>query len=330
MWRLPVHRSFRDRLTGHVIGTLTTRIPALLSHDLYLGSCVNTTKRTYWWSNGRRRQYNGIIPTQKNPAKIVPVVPHIDPEYVGLYLDIQLDPGTFDKLISIYREENRLTFLRYPIPLWCVDLLHYDDFCMEDVPNLRKKLKKLNIILERFPRCEGQGGCEITKQIESIGRIVNDDDGDDDETPVAVVKSGKAFFIANLAGSSVDNLIENQVTGVTEYLVSGDANNIEEHQELISNVGTYRTYDIWLIAEFIELMRDKHKDIPVRLCEKTKSAMDSRFDELQMLQRPIPELVDTHKVDLFPHQNEGIRFLQQAQGRAILAMEMGLGKTGMN
>ena len=88
------------------------------------------------------------------------------------------------------------------------------------------------------------------------------------------------------------------------------------------------TYSIELVMEAIEKIQELLPDWTIKKIG-VDEAWEARQNEINELRVPIPA-VAAHldsKFQLFPYQNEMVRFIESAGGRAIVGDEMGLGKT---
>lgn len=133
------------------------------------------------------------------------------------------------------------------------------------------------------------------------------------------------YFQSNEMGHNIRNIIRNDLSGVTENV--DDYEYDDENGTSIRDAEAFRTYDVWMVAEFIELVQEKHPDANLFLCTNTREALDDRFKEKEKRRRPIDsvERARNPKVPMHPHQNEGIRFFLDNNGRGLLGDEMGLG-----
>jgi superfamily II DNA or RNA helicase len=88
------------------------------------------------------------------------------------------------------------------------------------------------------------------------------------------------------------------------------------------------THQLDLVEEAIVKLQEVHPDWEI-VTSGVKEAQLERDTTLADLQKPIPGVAE--KLDprfkLFPYQNECVRFLDQADGNALIGDEMGLGKT---
>jgi len=104
-----------------------------------------------------------------------------------------------------------------------------------------------------------------------------------------------------------------QLSGITKY-------NPENHGR--------ETYDLDLVEEAIEKIKARLPDFQI-VTEGVKEARIERDQYLAELQKPIPEVQEklAPGFNLFPYQNECVRFLDETGGNALIGDEMGLGKT---
>lgn len=104
-----------------------------------------------------------------------------------------------------------------------------------------------------------------------------------------------------------------QLSGITKY------NPITKARE---------TFDLDLTEEAIEKLKATFPKWKI-VTQGVKEARIKRDQEIAELQKPIPEVQEKldPKFKLMSYQNEGVRFLDKADGNALIGDEMGLGKT---
>jgi len=88
------------------------------------------------------------------------------------------------------------------------------------------------------------------------------------------------------------------------------------------------TFDLDLVEEALDKLKATFPDWTI-IAKDVKEARIARDQELAELRKPIPEVqkkLDS-KFQLFPYQNEAVKFLDKANGNALIGDEMGLGKT---
>lgn len=142
------------------------------------------------------------------------------------------------------------------------------------------------------------------------------------ESPVKGVDAGAFTFHAPYS-PEFNNLFNNksgQLSGITEYR---------------KDMGHARlTYNLELVEEAIAKLKTTLPDWKI-VTEGVREAQEERERYLAKIKQPIPEIQKVMGIDpaedkpyqLFPYQNEGIRFIQGNEGNAIIGDEMGLGKT---
>lgn len=88
------------------------------------------------------------------------------------------------------------------------------------------------------------------------------------------------------------------------------------------------THQLELAEEAIGKLQEAHPDWEI-VTSGIKEAQLERDTRLADLQKPIPGVAEklAPSIKLFPYQNECVRFLDQANGNALIGDEMGLGKT---
>jgi hypothetical protein len=104
-----------------------------------------------------------------------------------------------------------------------------------------------------------------------------------------------------------------QLSGITKY------NPVTKVRE---------TFDLDLTEEAIEKLKVLFPKWKI-VTQGVKEARIKRDQEIAELQKPIPEVQQKldPKFKLMSYQNEGVRFLDKANGNALIGDEMGLGKT---
>jgi len=104
-----------------------------------------------------------------------------------------------------------------------------------------------------------------------------------------------------------------EISGIMEY------NPTEKSRE---------TYEIELAQEAVQKIKERFPDWEV-VTEGFDEAVRREEERQAELRKPIPHV--SEKLDpqfkLFPYQNEAVRFLEAADGNALIGDEMGLGKT---
>lgn len=181
---------------------------------------------------------------------------------------------------------------------------------------LYEALQTININLNPFPGPE-----TFEEALETIltGSLRTAASIDKDETG--------AFFIVcsditNKDATKLQEIVENDLSGVTDcidYEV-----NVGEMREL--TVKTYQTYDVWLVAEFLEKASDYVSKKNVFISQKAKEAVDLRWEEKSLKRQPIKEVdeIRNRNVPLHPHQYEGVKFLLENNGRGLVSITIGL------
>ena len=204
---------------------------------------------------------------------------------------------------------------------------------------LRMQLREAGVHLRRLPG-DGPtiGGGEETSKLsfdEAAESILFDD-----LPMVAVAKQAGAFQILTPTPlesqhHKSDKFREEtarQIDLIIKYDLSGVTERIEHtfhlaHMDCI-DADVYQTYDVWLVAEFLQLLSEKVPKAKVVISDAANEALDQRFSKRQENRKPIPEVekVRNPGVPLHPHQIEGIRFFMNNDGRGLLGDEMGLGE----
>lgn len=261
-------------------------------------------------ASSRAKNYHatsGILsPLNGNPVIITPTLNEENGD-VELVVKDWLEADSFQKLIGNYRKYNKYLGFDSSRKKWRIPSEKLEKFCSSGAPKLRNELIQDNFVLGKFAGYEGKENASVT-----------------------IVQENKGFLIfcppQGWPGDEAHDVIRNQLDGVTE-LIKADSRVQKRHQ--LNNDEAYLTYDIWLVAQFLDLMEEKHPEMSMVLCDGTKESVQSRFDNKKARQRPVPELegIMTPGSHLHPHQNEGIRFLQDNNGCGIISFEMGLGKT---
>lgn len=104
------------------------------------------------------------------------------------------------------------------------------------------------------------------------------------------------------------------LSGITEY-------NPNDHGR--------ETYDISFVEEILEKLTKALPDFNIIVDCRIKKAREEHNRYIEELKKPIPKVHEKMApgLSLFPYQNEGVRFLEQTGGNALIGDEMGLGKT---
>eukprot|EP00977_Amphora_coffeiformis_P012143 scaffold2992_cov214-Amphora_coffeaeformis.AAC.25 len=142
---------------------------------------------------------------------------------------------------------------------------------------------------------------------------------------VTIMQRAGAFLILTPTPSMpIDRILRNDLSGVTEQI---------EYDFDLPVIGpveaiVYQTYDVWLVAEFLQLLSEKASQAKVVISDAAQEALDQRFSKRQESRKPMPEIekVRNPYVPLHPHQIEGVRFFMDNNGRGLLGDEMGLGE----
>lgn len=262
----------------------------------------------------KARKKKQFTPTKSNPTKITPVF-DAEKNQVCMQIEKFLETKCFGKLMDIFRKYDNLEFDYYSYPKqWAIDA---NDLKYFDAQKFREELSENNFELGRFPGFdEGSSSAVTTAERIAFGM--------DDENTVAIIQCQKAFLIVcSPYETKISNIITNELTGVTDKASENQFDGLQ-----FTSRNTYVTYDIWLIAEFTDMLKDRH-DISLTLCDDMNKSLSSRFDDRRIRQKPIESVtaIIEDGCHLYPHQNEGVRFLLDNGGRGIISFEMGLGKT---
>ena len=256
--------------------------------------------------------------------------------------------GDFNKVLEIFRgyKKQNLAKFDWKNQMWKMEssVIQKDGTLFQ---TLQTQLRKAGIYLRPLPGerpTEGAGNDEASKSsfeaaVESIMY--------DDSNMVAITQQSGAFLILTPNSPSekldkfdrptnfwdrllqkesgtIDRIIRNDLSGVTDLIDHTFEIPIIGHTDAV----VYQTYDVWLVAELLELLSEKISDAKVVISEAAQEALDQRFTERQERRKPTPELENARNPDipLHPHQIEGIRFFMDNNGRGLLGDEMGLGK----
>jgi len=197
---------------------------------------------------------------------------------------------------------------------WYISL---NQMTLRTVQEFRSELAKKGFALEPLPFIETDPDARQTAEFITSPSFAS-------AGIVVILEQDKGFYIYCPTDLRKGHkLIREELTGVTDDRFGAKIPRSEDRFDR----EVYLTYDIWLIAEFLELMQKEQSNIFVYCDLPTKERLDQRHEQKSALRGPIPELAGRTQIKLYPHQLEGIRFLQKAKGRGILSFEMGLGKT---
>ncbi|CAB9498084.1 regulator of chromatin subfamily A-like protein 1 [Seminavis robusta] len=309
--RCPLTKLWSSRATRCAVHPVAT----WQRHDF--GSAVQRSLSTR-----QRENQTFVVPSINDPVAIIPqwadCIWWEDSERVELVKECRVEKKYFFQLIDIYNQYNALDFDRNKKE-WYIRLDDLPDFFgAGKVVELREKLRRLNFDLGRFPFFETED--EVSRAVEGIHFRFKTD-------VVAIVLSGKDFLIICPArNKDIEDVITQQLTGVIEHTTSAAVP--LHYNQHVETTEAYRTLDVWLVAELLERL-EGHLEVSLVVCPDTQLSLDRRHHYKSSLQEPIPRLKTLMPpgFTLFPHQNEGVRFLQNNNGLGILADEMGLGKT---
>lgn len=228
---------------------------------------------------------------------------------------------------------------------WSLEMWKLEESSLEEdknlVKDLRARLGRVGIHLRPFPG-ERQ---HLSRQPNAL---LNARDFDqvvesiviDKAKYVAICMKGKAFHIVSPTPMSsiwaspivsreedestmIDSIIRNDLSGVTDRI-----DYKFQFPHIIGKVHAeiYQTYDVWLVAELLELLAEKVSKVQAVVSKNVQDALDDRFNQRQRNRRPIPEVEQIRNPDvpLHPHQCEAVRFFMENKGRGLLGDEMGL------
>lgn len=142
---------------------------------------------------------------------------------------------------------------------------------------------------------------------------------------IVIEKKDRAFLLVFPDSLGLRDIVDTELSGVTERI---------EYTFNLKHVGhttveAHQTYDVWLVAEFVELVSKSLPHVPVVISDAAEASIDSRWQEKEQRRSLIPEVEAARHPEtrLHPHQNEAVRFFMENKGRGLLAFDMGLGKT---
>ena len=258
-----------------------------------------------------------FTPTRSNPAKITPVFDGENKQVCMHFIERILETKCLEKLVNIFKKYDNLKLNYHSHPKqWAIDTRNLKYF---DAQKFREELSENNFELGRLPGFD-EGSSPAVTTAERIAF------GMEDENTVAIIQCQKAFLIVcSPYETKISDIITNKLTGVTDKASENQFDGLQ----FTSRNTTYVTYDIWLIAEFTDMLKDRQLDISWTLCDDTKESLNSRFDDRRIRQKPIEAVtaIINDGCNLYPHQNEGVRFLQDNGGRGLISFGVGLGKT---
>lgn len=248
----------------------------------------------------------------------------------------------FVKMRAIFREYKRKEMAKFD---WEIQTWKMKESAFRSNPaltqTLRNRLRQARIHLRPLRGENKANGIEARRSTfeASVERILADG-----LQEVAITQQAGAFLILTPAhppsddrlgwwdllfqddtkSGPIDCILRNDLSGVTDLI---------EYQFDVPVIGSvttsvYQTYDVWLVAEFTQLLSEKVSGVQVILSEGAQLAVEQRFTQRQERRKPIPEVEEIRhpEVPLHPHQIEGVRFFMKNNGRGLLGDEMGLGE----
>ena len=232
-----------------------------------------------------------------------------------------LEEDVFQNLIQTFKKYFPFRYSK-ALKTFHVSFDEWEEACTTYLPKLRSELRALHFELGRFPTEDWKGCCRAILAAEKICLDVEHHTSHSGHPPTR-----KEWFSYNCPNDKeIESLINNQLTGVTEQV---EPNNFGDNFIVRHYVPAFLTYDVWLVAEFIDLMEAEQSDYSVVISDEVRESLSRRFDHKIARQMPIPELASMIEdgCDMYPYQNVGVRFLQDNNGRGIISFEMGMGKT---
>lgn len=233
----------------------------------------------------------------------------------------------FQELLAIFRDHKMIFDSSSRPKMWYTQASQVTN---EFAPTLRHKLRKIGIHLRPFPG-------DVHDEVETVELAIEATQTRSSRT-VVIDKRDKAYLIVCRRGHPIERIggvfcvdgrvrqiIRNDLSGVTDCIDHtydlGDAGKLL--------VETHQTYDVWLCAEFVELVSKVVPEANLFISETAQTSIDSRWERKDLRRRPIPEVeaVRHPEIPLHPHQFEGVRFFMENNGRGLLGDSMGLGKT---
>lgn len=225
-----------------------------------------------------------------------------------IQLDGRLSGKDFDEFRSINRRHN-VWFSRG------VNFVHKKNLADFDFAEYRADMMELGLdIPNELPEKPKPKKVEIPKDAWEVKKLIAKRQV---HNVISVVqhKDGRFAFYAPY-DKEFNKIFRNDsgvLSGITEY-------NENDHGR--------ETYDLDLVEEAIDKIKARMPgwEIVTTGIKEARVKEDQRQVELQ---KPIPEVQEklAPKIKLHAYQNEGVRFLDETGGNALIGDEMGLGKT---
>ena len=151
--------------------------------------------------------------------------------------------------MNIFRKYDNLKLSYHSHPKqWAIDTRNLKYF---DAQKFREELSENNFELGRLPGFDEGSSLAVT----TAERIAF---GMENENTVAIIQYQKAFLIVcSPYETKISDIITNKLTGVTDKASENQFDGLQ----FTSRNTTYVTYDIWLIAEFADMLKDRQLDI---------------------------------------------------------------------
>jgi hypothetical protein len=249
----------------------------------------------------------------------------------------KLSREDFHNMLQVFRDfkQKRLVKFDWESKMWKMEETAIEED-NELANTLRERLRKAGIYLRRIPGEDSAIGARTDGVAsESSFEAAVESILDGDSYTVAITKQAGAFLILapNSSNPWEEGVGSDQIHRLIQHELSGVTDLIEHEFDLPGRVNfvpsvVYQTYDVWLVAELLQLLSEQVIDVEVVVSDTAQEALGQRFADMQQRRRPIPEIekVRNPDVPLHPHQIEGVRFFMDNGGRGLLGDEMGLGK----
>jgi len=123
----------------------------------------------------------------------------------------------------------------------------------------------------------------------------------------------------NETAEEIQNIV-NDLSGVTDCTDHDFIFGLEDGAAKVLQAETHQTLDVWLVAEFLDIITTVLPEENIFISQTAKEAIDSRWKEKELKRRPILEVEEIGHSDwpLHPHQFEGVRFLNENKGRGLV------------
>jgi SNF2 family DNA or RNA helicase len=308
-------------------------------------------------SSSNNNNNNNIAVQRPNIiATLSPIEFDDDPEYIYFEINApqRLQKQEFQNLLQVFRTYKSQEIMNFDdgVKMWKTNASDLNESLMHD---MRTNFERAGFVLNAFPKeyedenvTEGQ---ELDVPHHRYSRVVKNILLQKCLHPtVTVTLVDRAFLILtptfhegpydkiswyDFLGQRrqrrpetkiFDDILLNDLSGVVDKVHRTIPNVVNVPKAIVPWV--YMTYDVWLVDEFIKIAAQKVPNARVVLSPEAQKAFDDRFSEKEKRRKPIREVDDVRSdaVQLHPHQNEGIRFFQENNGRGLLADEMGLGE----